>query len=146
MVVIQSLSHQHPARPGGRRVVEIPMSAEDRRRVRRRIEAPDGAVFALELPTGTVLHPGQVLHEQPDRLYVVGAAPEEVLLVRPRDWREAARVGHMIGNLHREIDVQDEGIIVLYDATLLERLRRAGIPAGRTHLPFRGNPPPEHKH
>ncbi len=146
MVVIQSLAHQHPARPAGRRVVELPMSAEDRRRVRRRVEAPDGAVFALELPTGTVLHPGQVLHELPDRLYVVGAAPEDVLLVRPRDWREAARVGHMIGNLHREIDLQDEGIIVLWDQMLMERLQRAGIPVGRTHLPFRGNPPAEHKH
>jgi urease accessory protein len=87
-----------------------------------------------------------VLHELPDRLYVVGAAPEDVLLVRPRDWREAARVGHMIGNLHREIDLQDEGIIVPWDATLMERLRRAGIPVGRTTLPFRGNPPGEHKH
>ena len=146
MVVIQSLAHQHPARPAGRQVVELPMSAEDRRRVRRRVEAPDGAVFALELPTGTVLHPGQVLHELADRLYVVGAAPEDVLLVRPRDWREAARVGHMIGSLRREMDLQDEGIIVLWDEMLMERLRRAGIPVGRASLPFRGNPPGEPRH
>ena len=38
------------------------MTAHDRRRVRRLIEAPDGARFPLELATGTVLHPGQVLH------------------------------------------------------------------------------------
>jgi urease accessory protein len=122
------------------------MSAEDRRRVRRRVEAPDGEVFALELPTGTVLHPGQLLHELADRIYVVAAAPEDVLLVRPRDWREAARVGHMIGNLHRDMDLQDEGILVLWDAVLMERLRRAGIPVARMRLPFRGNPPGEHKH
>lgn len=124
------------------------MSAEDRRRVRRRIEAPDGEVFALELPTGTVLHPGQVLHEMADRAYVVAAAPEDVLLVRPRDLREAAHVGHMIGNLHRDIDLSDEaeGIVVLWDDVLMERLRRAGVPAERTRLPFRGSAPGEHSH
>jgi len=42
--------------------IEIPMTAHDRRRVRRQIEAPDGVRFPIELPTGTVLHPGQLLH------------------------------------------------------------------------------------
>ena len=41
----------------------FPMTAHDRRRVRRMIDAPDGARFPLELATGTVLHPGQVLHQ-----------------------------------------------------------------------------------
>ena len=47
-----------PVPPAGLPIVELPMSAHDRRRVRRLIEAPDGAVLALELPTGTILHPG----------------------------------------------------------------------------------------
>src|SRR6188768_3512372 len=86
-------------------VVELPMSAHDRRRVRRLVEAPDGVVLALELPTGTILHPGQLLHHDAEAAYVVSAADEEVLVVRPKDIAEAARVAHLIGNMHRDIHI-----------------------------------------
>src|SRR5271155_2457933 len=76
-------------------VVEIPMTSGDRRRVRRRLEALDGTAFTLELPTGTVLKPGQVLHVEDGRAYVIDAAPEDVLVVYPRTLAEAARVGHL---------------------------------------------------
>ena len=46
-------------------VVHLPMTAHDRRRVRRLIDAPDGARLALQLATGTVLLPGQVLTGRP---------------------------------------------------------------------------------
>src|SRR4051812_48900882 len=84
-------------------VVDLPMTAHDRRRVRRLVEAPDGATLALALETGTVLRPGQVLHRGAGRAYVVSAALEAVLVVRPRDMDEAARTAHLIGNLHRDI-------------------------------------------
>ena len=61
------------------------MNAHDRRRVRRLVEAPDGVVLALELPTGTILHPGQLLHHDAEAAYVVAAADEDVLVVGPRD-------------------------------------------------------------
>ena len=86
--------HPHAESPAGLPVVELPMSAIDRRRVRRLVEAPDGVVFALELPTGTILHPGQLLHHDAEAAYVVSAADEDVLVVYPRDLAEAARVGH----------------------------------------------------
>src|SRR5437868_10637947 len=89
--------HPHTEAPLGLRVVELPMSATDRRRVRRLVEAPDGVVFALELPTGTILHPGQLLHHDAQTAYVVSAADEDVLVVAPRGLAEAARVGHLIG-------------------------------------------------
>ena len=48
--------HPHAEPPAGLPIVELPMNAIDRRRVRRLVEAPDGVVLALELPTGTILH------------------------------------------------------------------------------------------
>ena len=107
------------------------MSAHDRRRVRRIVEAPDGVVLALELPTGTVLHPGQVLHHDAETAYVVAAAHEDVIVVRPRDLAEAARVGHLIGNLHRDIEADGGDIVALADAALADRLARAGVPFER---------------
>lgn len=126
--------------------IEIPMTAHDRRRVRRLIEAPDGVTFPLELPTGTVLHPGQVLHERDGRSYVVAAAPEDVLVARPRDLDEAARVGHLIGNLHRDLEAAGGEVLALADAALADRLRRAGVPFIEERRPFHGRAPGGHAH
>jgi urease accessory protein len=122
------------------------MNAHDRRRVRRLVEAPDGAVLALELPTGTVLQPGQVLHHDADGAYVVVAADEEVLVVRPKDIGEAARIAHLIGNLHRDIQVDGNEIIALADVTLAERIAKTGATVERTRRPFHGRAPGEHAH
>jgi urease accessory protein len=126
--------------------IEIPMTAHDRRRVRRMIEAPDGARFPLELATGTVLQPGQVLHEDGGRTYVVAAAPEDVLVIRPRDVAEAARVGHLIGNLHRDIEARGADVVALADTALADRLGRAGVPFIEDRRPFQGRAPGEHAH
>ena len=122
------------------------MSAIDRRRVRRLVEAPDGVVFALELPTGTILHPGQLLHHDAEAAYVVSAADEDVLIVRPRDLAEAARVGHLIGNMHRDIHAIGNDIVALADDVLVERLARAGVMCERARRPFHGRAPGEHSH
>ncbi len=73
LITIESL-HEPDLAATGEEVIELPMAAEDRRRVRRRIRAPDGMEFALSLPTGTKLLPGQVLHRATGRVYVVAAA------------------------------------------------------------------------
>jgi urease accessory protein len=131
---------------GGAHVVELPMSAHDRRRVRRLVEAPDGTVLALELPTGTVLHPGQVIYEDGERSFVVAAADEAVLVIEPRTIAEAARTAHLIGNLHRDIEVTATEIVALADHTLAERLERSGVPFRRAERPFHGRAPGEHAH
>lgn len=132
---------------GARQQVPLPMTAHDRRRVRRRVVAADGRVLELALPTGTVLPVGQVLHLAEDRAYVVAAADEDVVVVRPRDRAEAARVGHLIGNLHRDLDVEDDGTLVaLHDAPLEQRLRVAGYDVAVVRRPFRGRAPGEHAH
>jgi urease accessory protein UreE len=127
-------------------VVHLPMTAHDRRRVRRLIDAPDGARLALQLETGTVLLPGQVLYRSPARAYVVSAALEDVLVARPRTIEEAGRVGHLIGNLHRDIETRDGAIIALADTALADRLRRAGVPFATERRPFHGRAPGEHSH
>jgi urease accessory protein len=138
--------HVHSEPPAGLPVVDLPMTAHDRRRVRRLVEAPDGVVLALELPTGTILHPGQLLHHDAEAAYVVSAADEEVLVVRPRDIAEAARVAHLIGNMHRDIHVAANEIVVLADDTLASRIASSGAPFQRTRRPFHGRAPGEHSH
>jgi urease accessory protein len=138
--------HPHAQPPAGLPIVELPMSAVDRRRVRRLVEAPDGVVLALELPTGTILHPGQLLHHDAEVAYVVSAADEDVLIAHPRDLAEAARVGHLIGNMHRDIFATGNDVIALADDVLGERLARAGVSCERARRPFHGRAPGEHSH
>jgi urease accessory protein len=138
--------HVHSEPPAGLAVVELPMTAHDRRRVRRLIEAPDGVVLALELPTGTILHPGQLLHHDAEAAYVVSAADEDVLVVRPKDIAEAARVAHLIGNMHRDIHVVANEIAALADDTLADRIEKTGAAFERTRRPFHGRSPGEHSH
>ncbi len=126
--------------------VQIPMNAHDRRRVRRIVQAPDGVSFPLDLPTGTVLHPGQTIHRDGDRAYVVSAADEDVLVISPRDVAEGARVGHLIGNLHRDIDLDGAEVIALADQALADRLRRAGVPFRADRRAFHGRAPGDHAH
>jgi urease accessory protein len=143
-ITIRQLPQGDPPAAGD--IVQLPMTAHDRRRVRRLVDAPDGARLALELATGTVLLPGQVLHRIGTRAYIVSAALEEVLVVRPRTLEEAARIGHLIGNLHRDIETMDGAIIALADSTLVDRLRRAGVSSVAERRPFHGRAPGEHAH
>lgn len=138
--------HPHAEPPAGLPIVELPMSAIDRRRVRRLLEAPDGVTFALELPTGTILHPGQLLHHDAEAAYVVSAADEEVLVVHPRDLAEAASVGHLIGNMHRDIHTSGAEIVALADDVLAERLSRTRVRFERAKRPFHGRAPGQHSH
>lgn len=126
--------------------IEIPMTAADRRRVRRVVVAPDGVEFLLQLPTGTVLQPGQVLHRSGERAYVVAATAEDVVVARPRSIAEAARVGHLVGNLHRDIEVDGDDVIALADAALAERLRRVDVPFTQERRAFHGRAAGEHAH
>ena len=126
--------------------IEIPMTAADRRRVRRLISAPDGVQFPLALPTGSILRPGQVLHQANGRAYVVAAAPEDVVVVRPRSLEEAGRVGHLIGNLHRDIENDGDAVIALADTALIDRLQRAGVPFTEERRAFHGRAPGGHAH
>ncbi len=126
-------------------IVEIPMTAVDRRRVRRRLRTPDGAELLLAFPTGTVLTPGTLLDTRGDVSYVVSAAPEDVAVIAPRTLGEMARVAHTIGNLHRDL-VEDAGtFLTLWDAPVELLLTRLGVPFTREFRPFHGRPSWEHE-
>lgn len=126
-------------------VVVVPMTAVDRRRVRRRLRAPDGVELRLALPTGTVLTPGSVLEVRGGVSYVVGAAPEDVAVVCPRDLTEAAAVAHAVGNLHRDFVPDGQAFLALWDAPLELLLSRLGVPFTREERPFHGRPAWEHE-
>ena len=132
-----------PARPpeiDAPTVVHVPMTALDRRRVRRRLVAPDSAELLLAFPTGTYLAPGTLLERRGDVAYVVSAAPEDLAVIRPADTAQAVSVAHAIGNLHRDL-VEDAGeYLALWDAPLELLLTRLKVEFQRDFRPFLGRP------
>jgi urease accessory protein len=128
-------------------IIHLQMSAVDRRRVRRRVIAPDGLELGLALPTGTILEPGTLLFQTESRAYVVSAALEDVLVIRAKDWIEAARASHQIGNLHRDVqfsNTSDLKLLTLWDASLELLLLRLNLEFERDQRPFLGRPSWEH--
>ena len=122
------------------------MTAEDRRRVRRRIETPAGVTIELALPTGTVLPVGAVLCRVGDVDVVVRAAPETTVEVRPTTLAEAAAVGHLIGNMHRDLVLDGDAIVTLHTAPLERRLREVARDVRVCERPFHGRSAGEHAH
>lgn len=125
--------------------VAVPMTALDRRRVRRRLIAPDGVELKLAFPTGTVLVPGSVLGSIGGVTYLVAAAPEDVAAVAPRSVSEAARIAHAVGNLHRDFVEDQDVFLVLWDAPIELLLTRLGVPFSRQTRPFLGRSSWEHE-
>lgn len=120
--------------------IPVIMTAEERRKVRRRLVFSDGVEIGLVLPTGTVLMPGVVVYKTNARAYIVEAALEQVLVIQPKNLGEAAKIAHFIGNLHRDIDVQDEVVVTLYEPALEIRLQKLGYSVSRDSRPFMGRP------
>ena len=80
--------------------------------------------------------PGQLLTTTRAAPMSSPRADEDVLVIRPRDLAEAARVGHLIGNIHRDIEADGE-------RGRGARRRGAGrtaAPRGRCRLPRTGGP------
>ena len=130
-----------PAAP----TVHVPMTAVDRRRVRRRLIAPDGTELLLAFPTGTVLTPGSLLAELEGVAYIVSAAPEDVAAVSPRTMAEAAKIAHAVGNLHRDFVSDGDIFLVLWDAPMELLLTRLAVPFTRENRPFFGRSSWEHE-
>jgi urease accessory protein len=128
-------------------IVPLEMSCLNRRRVRRRLTAPDGVSFGLAFPTGTILEPEMLIFKTDSRAYVVKAALEAVLVIQTKDWIEAARVAHQIGNLHRDVqfsNISELELFVLWDGALELLLLRLNVTFSRESRPFLGRPSWEH--
>jgi urease accessory protein len=114
----------------------LSMTSEERRWVRRRAISASGRSVALALPTGTVLHPGDILANEPRWYLEVEAAEEAVLAVRPRDNQAALRIAFEVGNHHFPLAIQGEKLLVPDDTAMLQLLKRLGEPWERIRAVF----------
>jgi len=137
MILIAGLPHvADPGALAGFEVDAVELTAEERRRARRRVVTRAGRVFTLALPAGEALIPGRVLYVGPGWYVTVEAAPEALLAVSPRTPREGLRVALEVGRLHAALAVAGRRLLVPDEPAVERLLRRLDVPWVRTREPF----------
>ena len=114
----------------------VDLTAQERRRPRRRVVTRAERVLTLMLPPGEILIPGELLHVGPGWYVTVEAASEALLAVRPRSPREGIRVALEVGRLHAALAVSGPRLLVPDEPAMERLLRRLAVPWERTHEPF----------
>jgi urease accessory protein len=113
----------------------VSLTWDARQKSRQKLQTAQGQEIALALPTGTRLHAGDLLPTTGGWIEV-RLAPEEVLLIRPRDLREAAFVAYQIGNRHLPLDIAEDGLKTLYQPVVESYFSERKIVTERVQLPF----------
>ena len=73
----------------------------------------------LENGTSFILAPG--------RLLVLSVIPDEMIVVTPKDIDEMGRVAHLLGNLHKPVQVKDGTLSLLLDKVVAQTLDHQGV-------------------
>jgi urease accessory protein UreE len=129
-------AHRDPAELSGFEADVVELTAQERRRPRRRVVTRAGRVFTLMLPPGDALTPGRVLYVGPGFYVTVEAACEALLAVSPRSPREGIRVALEVGRLHAALAMADGRLLVPDEPALERLLARLGVDWTRTRAPF----------
>jgi urease accessory protein len=125
-----------PTTQNARPIIDrVALTWEQRQRSRQKLLTMQGHEIALALPTGTRLQAGELL-STPEGWIAVELAPEDILLIRPRNLQETAFVAYQIGNRHLPLEIGEQGLKTLYQPVLETYLGQQGIAVERTQLPF----------
>jgi len=139
-----------PAQPDGDRQVLLPLTAEQRTRLRGRRRTVCGLEVLLQLPRNEPLQPGDWLTDERGETTVrVVAAPEPLLVVRAGSPLALLQAAYHLGNRHVALELQEQELRLLEDAVLAEMLRSRGLQVEACVGPFHpegGAYPDGHSH
>ena len=85
-----------------------------------------GKEVALALPTGSLLHPGDIVAVEADWYLEIEGKSEPVLAVTPRDRNEAIRIAFDVGNRHFPLAIAGDDLLVPDDTAMTQLLTRLG--------------------
>lgn len=136
LVITGPVNGVAPEMLAGKERDTLRLAWEERRWTRKRVATRRGREVALALPTGSVLHSGDILAVSDSWYLAVEASPEPVLAVFPRDRAEAIRVAFEVGNRHFPLALDGEILLVPEDTAMEQLLARLGVPWGRRRAVF----------
>jgi len=127
VVITEPHLHVDPSVLEGKERDTLCLTWEERRWTRKRIVTTRGREVALALPTGSMLHPGDVVAVEAAWYLEVEGKPEPVLAVTPRDRSEAIRVAFDVGNRHFPVAIAGDDLLVPDDTAMEQLLTRLGL-------------------
>ena len=136
VVIAARPASREPADLAGFEPDAVELTAQERRRPRRRVVTRAGRALTLMLATGETLAPGDLLHVGPGWYVTVAAASEALLAVQPRSPREAIRVALEVGRLHSALAVTGGRLLVPDEPATERLLQRLAVRWERCHEAF----------
>ena len=113
-------------------VLHLPLTAEERTRLRGLRRSACGRDLLLQLPRGVALQPGEWLATSEDGPLVrVEAAVEPLLVVQAADPLDLLRAAYHLGTRHDALEVRAGSLRLLEDPVLADLLRRRGLAVER---------------
>ncbi|MFN7898073.1 MAG: urease accessory protein UreE [Synechococcaceae cyanobacterium] len=122
-------------------VLALPLTAEERNRLRGLRHSSCGRALLLQLPRGEPLAPGEWLHADPSGpgplpWVRVEAAPEPLLLVRAATPLALLQAAYHLGNRHVALELRENELRLGDDPVLADLLMRRRLRLERRHEPF----------
>ena len=139
MVIVERTYREHevPERAHAYTRETITLGWEDRTHVHGRRRSDGGVEFGTSLPRGTVLHAGDCLVLDSERLVVsVIERAEPVFVVEPRSAPEWALFAYHIGNRHQPVMITERSLVCPDAPGVEQLLQQHDMPYVRSTLPF----------
>lgn len=93
-----------------------------------RVRSDHGRDYGIRLEDESqVLENGSAFVVGDHRLLVLAVIPDEVIVITPKDIDEMGVVAHLLGNLHKPIQVKDGQITLLLDKVVTLTLDKKGV-------------------
>ena len=131
-------THVHVDGPtlAGKQRDTLCLTWEERRWTRKRVTTTGGREVALALPTGSLLHPGDIVAVEAEWYLEIEGKSEPVLAVTPRDRNEAIRIAFDVGNRHFPLAIAGDDLLVPDDTAMTQLLTRLGVAWKRSAAVF----------
>ncbi len=143
MKIIEELSNQpivltqRFARSKNEKRLTLPLSAEERTKLRGIRTTACGLEVLLQLPREGPLLPGEILcGDYPYPKIQVEAAIEQLIQVQSQSLLELIKAAYHLGNRHVDLELQDRQLFLLKDPVLEKLLLRRGLTLKIVKKPF----------
>ncbi|MEO0827815.1 MAG: urease accessory protein UreE [Cyanobacteria bacterium J06639_16] len=137
LVLTRRLAHSGAETAFDTQLLTLSLTADQRTRSRHRFTTDDGQPVHLQLPRGTVLHNGDVLVPDCDRIRIkILAKPEPVLTVTASTPLDLLRGAYHLGNRHVALEVALNHLRLAPDPVLETMLVQLGLSVTHDTTPF----------
>lgn len=108
-------------------VETAPVKSDDLLKSILRVTSDHGRDYGIRLDDESeVLENGSAFLLGDKKLLVLSVVPDEVIVITPKDIDDMGRIAHMLGNLHKPVQVKDGTITLLMDPVVAETLKQQG--------------------